>query len=113
MATIMSGWARSVKMRWMGALRGPPHGCGGLQGTARFRGKGRFTDAELQDMVDTSARLGWQMGLHCIGDAAIVQTINAYDRSLNSIADKEHVQSDRRWFTDHFTMMPPMPPWPP
>jgi predicted amidohydrolase YtcJ len=77
------------------------------KGQPGFRGKGRFTDAELQDMVDTSARLGWQMGLHCIGDAAIVQTINAYDRSLNSIADKEHVQSDRRWFTDHFTMMPP------
>ena len=36
--------------------------------------EGRYTDAQLQELVDTSARLGWQLGLHAIGDAAIVQT---------------------------------------
>ena len=72
-----------------------------------FRGKGRFTDAELQDLVDNSAKLGWQMGLHCIGDAAIVQTIAAYDKSLSKIPDAAHKPEDRRWFTDHFTIMPP------
>jgi predicted amidohydrolase YtcJ len=77
------------------------------KGQPGFRGKGRFTDQELQDMVDTSARLGWQMGLHAIGDAAIVQTVNAYHTSLNSIPSSEHAQLDRRWFTDHFTIMPP------
>jgi len=77
------------------------------KGQPGFRGKGRYTDAELQDMVDTANRLGWQMGLHCIGDAAIVQTINAYARSLETIPDPAHAPDDRRWFTDHFTIMPP------
>jgi predicted amidohydrolase YtcJ len=77
------------------------------KGRPGFRGKGRFTDAELQAMVDDAARFGWQMGLHAIGDAAIVQTVNAYDRALNSIPGQEHKGRDRRWFTCHFTIMPP------
>ncbi|WP_353227895.1 amidohydrolase [Novosphingobium sp.] len=77
------------------------------KGQPGFRGKGRYTDAELQDLVDNSNRLGWQLGLHCIGDAAIVQTINAYAHSLETIPDPAHAADDRRWFTDHFTIMPP------
>jgi len=77
------------------------------KGQPGFRGKARYTDGELQEMVDTSNRLGWQMGLHCIGDAAIVQTINAYAKSLETIPDPAHAPDDRRWFTDHFTIMPP------
>ena len=78
------------------------------KGQPGFRGKGRYTDAELQDMVDTAASLGWQMGLHCIGDAAIQQTIIAYDKALQKFPKVgEHSGEDRRWFTDHFTIMPP------
>jgi predicted amidohydrolase YtcJ len=69
-----------------------------------FRGKGRYTDEELQELVDTGARLGWQMGLHCIGDAAIVQTVNAYSKALRAIVGPG---KDHRWFLDHFTVMPP------
>jgi predicted amidohydrolase YtcJ len=74
------------------------------KGLPGFHGKGRYTDAELQELVDTSARLGWQVGLHAIGDAAIVQTVGAYSKALRGIvgADKDH-----RWFLDHFTIMPP------
>lgn len=77
------------------------------KGQPGFRGKGRYTDGELQAMVDTAAALGWQMGLHCIGDAAIVQTIGAYDHALTTIPDPAHAADGRRWFTDHFTIMPP------
>ena len=77
------------------------------KGQPGFRGKGRYTDTELQEMVDSAARLGWQIGLHCIGDAAIVQTVNAYDKALNAIPPVDHAAGDRRWFTDHFTIMPP------
>ena len=78
------------------------------KGQPGFRGKGRYTDAELQDMVDTAASLGWQMGLHCIGDAAIQQTIVAYDKGLAKYPGLDpHKGADRRWFTDHFTIMPP------
>lgn len=74
------------------------------KGMPGFRGKGRFSDAELKEIVDNSAKRGWQMGLHAIGDAAIVQTVNAYSSALRSIvgANKDH-----RWFLDHFTIMPP------
>ncbi|WP_116813292.1 amidohydrolase [Steroidobacter cummioxidans] len=74
------------------------------KGMPGFRGKGRFSDAELKEIVDNSAKRGWQMGLHAIGDAAIVQTVNAYSSALRSIvgANKDH-----RWFLDHFTVMPP------
>jgi predicted amidohydrolase YtcJ len=58
-------------------------------------------------MVDDAAALGWQMGLHSIGDAAIQQAVKAYDVALNTIPSKDHAQLDRRWFTDHFTIMPP------
>ena len=78
------------------------------KGQPGFRGKGRFTDAELQDMVDTAAGLGWQMGLHCIGDAAIQQTVIAYSKALEKFPGlAPHKGEDRRWFTDHFTIMPP------
>lgn len=72
------------------------------KGQPGFRGKGRYSDAELQAMVDACNRLGWQMGLHAIGDAAIVQTVNAYAASLAKTP-----RSDHRWFLAHFTIMPP------
>lgn len=74
------------------------------KGMPGFRGKGRYTDAQLQELTDTSARLGWQVGLHAIGDAAIVQTVKAYSKSLNTLVG---VDKDHRWFLDHFTVMPP------
>ncbi len=77
------------------------------KGQPGFRGKGRFTDAELQELVDSAAKLGWQMGIHAIGDAAIVQTVRAYHNALMTIPDPAHRPNDRRWFTDHFTIMPP------
>jgi predicted amidohydrolase YtcJ len=77
------------------------------KGMPGFRGKGRYTDAELQDMVDTAASLGWQLGLHCIGDAAIQQTIIAYDKALAKYPGTDHAGNNLRWFTDHFTIMPP------
>ncbi len=72
------------------------------KGQPGFRGKGRFSDQELQELVDTASEYGWQMGLHAIGDAAIVQTVNAYVSSL-----KKTPRTDHRWFLDHFTVMPP------
>lgn len=72
------------------------------KGQPGFRGKGRFSDQELQDMVDKASAYGWQMGLHAIGDAAIVQTVKAYVASL-----QKNPRQDHRWFLDHFTIMPP------
>lgn len=77
------------------------------KGLPGYRGKGLFTDAELQAMVDDCARHGWQMALHAIGDAAIVQAVKAYDKALTTIPGVGPHAKDRRWFLDHFTIMPP------
>ncbi len=77
------------------------------KGQPGFRGKGRYTDAELQELIDSAAALGWQLGLHAIGDAAIVQAVNAYDKALAKYPGVDHRGRDRRWFLDHFTIMPP------
>ncbi|MBN8831502.1 MAG: amidohydrolase [Sphingomonadales bacterium] len=77
------------------------------KGLPGYRGKGLFTDAQLQAMVDDGARHGWQMALHAIGDAAIVQAVNAYSKALNNIPGVGPHANDRRWFLDHFTIMPP------
>lgn len=77
------------------------------KGLPGYRGKGLFTDEQLQAMVDDSARHGWQMALHAIGDAAIVQAVTAYSKALNTIPGVGPHANDRRWFLDHFTIMPP------
>jgi predicted amidohydrolase YtcJ len=73
------------------------------RGLPGFRGKGRFSDAELQQIVDVAGKLGWQIGLHAIGDAAIVQTVDAYSNAIRA----GRAAKDHRWFLNHFTVMPP------
>jgi predicted amidohydrolase YtcJ len=74
------------------------------KGMPGFHGKRQYSDEELQQMVDTAGRKGWQMGLHAIGDAAIVQAVSAYSKTLRGFVGPA---SDHRWFLNHFTIMPP------
>ncbi|HVY89449.1 MAG TPA: amidohydrolase [Hyphomonadaceae bacterium] len=72
------------------------------RGQPGFRGKGRYSDADLRAIVDACARTGWQTAFHAIGDAAIVQAVNAYASALD-----KYPRQDHRWFLCHFTIMPP------
>jgi len=63
------------------------------KGQPGFRGKGRYSDTDLQAMVDTCGKYGWQMGLHAIGDAASCRPFNAYAAAL-----KKYPRQDHRWF---------------
>jgi predicted amidohydrolase YtcJ len=72
------------------------------KGQPGFRGRAFYTEGQLQELVDTSAELGWQLGLHAIGDAAIRMTVKVYDRAL-----EKYPRKDRRWYLAHFTVMPP------
>jgi len=74
------------------------------KGQPGFRGKPSYSLQELQEMVDACAKLGWQMGLHTIGDAAIAHAVEAYSKALHDIVGP---RKDHRWFLDHFVMMPP------
>jgi predicted amidohydrolase YtcJ len=72
------------------------------KGQPGFRGRGRFTDQEAMEMVETGAKLGWQFGVHAIGDAAIQQAVKIYDQVLTKSPKEDH-----RWYLCHFTIMPP------
>ncbi len=71
------------------------------KGQPGFRGKMLISDADAQEMVETSAELGWQLAIHAIGDAAIEHVVGLYDEALRKAPRKDH-----RWFTSHFTMLP-------
>lgn len=77
------------------------------KGQPGFRGAPHITGQELQDAMNVAAQLDWQVGVHCIGDAAIAEAVRTYDYALRTYPSKVHPQSDRRWFTDHFTILPP------
>ena len=71
------------------------------KGQPGFRGKSFYSAQAAAEMVDTAAALGWQLGIHAIGDAAIETMAGVYDRALAA-----HPKPDHRWFLSHFTMIP-------
>ena len=71
------------------------------KGQPGFRGKTLISDAAAQEMIETCAQLGWQIGMHAIGDAAIEHVVSFYDEAL-----RQHPRKDHRWFMAHFTMLP-------
>lgn len=68
-----------------------------------FRGSCFFEQAKLDTLAEDVARNGWQLGLHMEGDHGITMGVEAYTKAL----DKYPGTGDRRWFTSHFTMLPP------
>lgn len=71
------------------------------KGLPNFRGKAMMTVAEAREMVTISASLGWQLGIHTIGDQAIETMVSLYEEEL-----KRRPKKDHRWFLSHFTMIP-------
>lgn len=61
------------------------------------KGNYRFTDEELYRLVKEARKYGWQVATHAIGDGAILQVLNTYERVL-----KEDPQLDHRWRIEHF-----------
>jgi predicted amidohydrolase YtcJ len=71
------------------------------KGQPGFRGRAFMTPEAAKEMVATSAALGWQLGIHAIGDAAIEIVSGIYHDVLMTQPRKDH-----RWFLAHFTMLP-------
>lgn len=67
-----------------------------------FRGSLRVPEAVLYPVVKRAHELGWQLGVHAIGDAAIQLLVDVFDRVM-----EEHPREDARHYVHHFTMMPP------
>ncbi|PTQ11889.1 hydrolase [Sphingomonas oleivorans] len=71
------------------------------KGQPGFRGATDMDVAQLREMIATSAALGWQLGIHAIGDAAIETVAQIYRDTL-----LQGPKADHRWFLSHFTMIP-------
>ena len=71
------------------------------KGQPGFRGTALMTEAAATEMIETAASLGWQVGVHAIGDAALETIASIYDRAL-----KKYPKADHRWFLAHFSMTP-------
>ena len=57
--------------------------------------------ADIEVVARAAHAMGWQFGFHTIGDAAIEQTVDMFDRIL---ADAP--RADHRHYLNHFTVMP-------
>ena len=73
------------------------------KGQPGFRGRAFFTPEEIHGNVEEGHKLGWQFGIHAIGDAAIAMTVDALDKAL-----QDYPRNDHRHYLCHFTVLPPV-----
>ena len=74
------------------------------KGQPDYYGSGPLIDeAGLLEISRTAHDMGWQLGFHAIGDAAIEMTIDAWSRMLEASP-----RADHRHFLNHFTVTPPV-----
>lgn len=66
-----------------------------------FYGKLAISLEDLEIAIETAHNMGWQLGIHAIGDAAIEETV---DRLVNML--QLNPRADHRHYLNHFTVMP-------
>ena len=72
------------------------------KGQPGFRGRAFFTPEQILPNIEEGHKLGWQFGIHAIGDAAIAMTVDALDAVL-----QKYPRNDHRHYLCHFTVLPP------
>lgn len=72
------------------------------KGQPGFRGRAFFTPEQIHANIEEGHKLGWQFGIHAIGDAAIAMTVDALDQVLQKCPRNDH-----RHYLCHFTVLPP------
>ena len=72
------------------------------KGQPGFRGRAFFNLEQIHANIEEGHKLGWQFGIHAIGDAAIAMTIDALDKVL-----EDYPRNDHRHYLCHFTVLPP------
>jgi predicted amidohydrolase YtcJ len=71
------------------------------KGEDEYRGKLNMTEGELRDLIRSAHEDGWQLGIHAIGDAAIMLTVDYLIEALDALP-----RTDHRHYLNHFTVMP-------
>jgi predicted amidohydrolase YtcJ len=67
-----------------------------------FHGSLDIDPEELRTIVHDAHEMGWQMGFHAIGDAAIRLIVNDFAEELDA-----NPRDDHRHYLNHFTVRPP------
>ncbi|MEZ5490172.1 MAG: amidohydrolase [Gammaproteobacteria bacterium] len=67
-----------------------------------YRGYLNMPEGELVALLNEIHDAGWQMGIHAIGDAAIVLVVNTLADTL-----ERNPRADHRHYLNHFSMRPP------
>ena len=67
-----------------------------------YYGKQLVTEHDLYTLVKAVHEMGWQMGFHTIGDAAIKLAVDVFERVLD-----ESPRANHRHYVNHFTVLPP------
>ena len=75
---------------------------GWREGKPEFYGVVRIPEQTLYQVAKRTHQLGWQLGIHTIGDAAVEMTVNVIERVL-----KESPREDPRHYLHHVSVMPP------
>ena len=74
------------------------------KGQPGYFGTGALIDASgMYQLSKATHDMGWQMGFHTIGDAAIKMTVDAWARVL-----EESPRLNHRHYLNHFTVRPPI-----
>jgi len=72
------------------------------KGQPGFRGRAMLSPEQMHANIEAGHKLGWQFGIHAIGDAAIAMTVDAFDKVLQA-----NPRDDHRHYLCHFTVLPP------
>ena len=73
------------------------------KGEVEYRGILERPEEELRAIVKQGHDMGWQLGFHAIGDAAIEMAVNAFVDAIES-----NPRNDHRYYLNHFTVPPPV-----
>jgi predicted amidohydrolase YtcJ len=71
------------------------------KGRPDYHGVVRIPEEALYAVGKRAHDLGWQLGIHAIGDAAVESTVRVYDRIL-----RESPRSDHRHYIHHWSINP-------
>jgi len=67
-----------------------------------FYGEQRIPDSAYYRVAKRAHELGWQVGIHTMGDAAVVMVVNEMEKVLN-----EAPRADHRDYLHHVAVLPP------
>jgi len=74
----------------------------GYENRPDFIGEQRIPDSNLYRTARRAVELGWQLGIHTMGDAAVVMTVKEIDRIM-----AEFPKPDQRHYLHHVAVKPP------